>query len=100
MRDLFFAYCKNQNVVLDYLLLDYLLVVIYELCPEAKQIIDEFPYDQGDILQLSRLMNESYSDSMIWKLPIHKLSWRTKYEPYTKNGELTNFGKLIETLTF
>lgn len=100
MRDLFFAYCKNQNVVLDYLLVDYLLVVIYELCPEAKQIIDEFPYDQGDILQLSRLMNESYSDSMIWKLPIHKLSWRTKYEPYTKNGELTNFGKLIETLTF
>ena len=102
MRDLFFAYCKNEKKILDYLLLDYLLVVIYELCPEAKSIIDEFPYDKGNMLKLAGCLNENLKDkdfsSMLENVPIHKLSWKIKYFPYDKEGHLTIFGKLLEII--
>lgn len=102
MRDLFFAYCKNEKKILDYLLLDYLLEVIYELCPEAKSIIDEFPYDKGNMLKLAGCLNENLKDkdfsSMLENVPIHKLSWKIKYFPYDKEGHLTIFGKLLEII--
>ena len=102
MRDIFFAYCKKEKKILDYLLLDYLLVVIYELCPKAKSIIDEFPYDKGNMLKLAGCLNYSYIDkeftSMLESVPIHKLSWKIKYLPYDEEGHLTNFGKLLEII--
>lgn len=102
MRDLFFAYCKREKKLLDYLLLDYLLVLIYDLCPQAKGIIDEFPYDKGNVLMLSRCLNNRYRDkemsSMIEGVPIHKLSWKIKFTPYDPMGHLTIFGKLLETI--
>lgn len=103
MRDLFFAYCKKQEVILDYLLVDYLLVVIYDLCPEAKRLIDKFACDKGNILELSSRLNCIYKKTdflcLIEKMSIHKLSWKIKYIPYDKEGKLTNFGRLIDIMT-
>ncbi|WP_178270224.1 capsular polysaccharide synthesis protein [Phocaeicola coprocola] len=102
MRDLFYEYISHEKYIVDYFLLDYLLAEIYYKCKNAQKTIDQFPYDNYDILNLAQHLclkydKESY-DSLIQTGCIHKLNRKMNYPIYTQKGDLTIWGSIINQL--
>lgn len=102
MRDLFYEYVRREKYVLDYLLLDYLLVEIYTKSENARFIIDYFPYDKYDILDLAQQLDREYKEDLYYMLMdagnIHKLNRKKKYPIFTSAGKLTIWGAIIDKL--
>ena len=97
-KDLLFAYWKKYNYLIDYLLIDYVLLLIYKQIPKAKCLIDDLSYNNPKIEELQNRMNDAF-DERIYRTLItdsdtnfFKLSWRMNFETQTSDGKLTMFG--------
>ena len=101
-KDLFFEYWKMNNYLIDYLLVDYILLLIYRNIPKAKELIDNLPYNNPQIEELQNRMNEIYDELGYQELINHsgtdffKLSWRMNFEKQ-KDEKLTYYGYLLLT---
>ena len=101
-KDMFFAYWKKNDYLIDYLLVDYILLLIYQNIPKAKQLIDNLPYNNSQIEELQNRMNEVFDEDAYQKLvnssntDFFKLSWRMQFET-SKNGQMTYYGRFIQT---
>lgn len=102
MCDLFLAYWKEKNYLIDYLLVDYFMLVVYESFPQAKKLIDELPYNNSQIDDLQNIMNDCYDAEVYHKLInsedtyLFKLSWRMGFKEKTEEGKLTHYGSFIK----
>ena len=100
-KDLFFAYWKKYDYLIDYLLVDYVLLLIYENIPKAKSLIDGLPCNNPQIEELQNRMSEVYDEEKYLKLindsdtSFFKLSWRMEFVK-EKDGWQTYFGKFLE----
>lgn len=101
-RELFYEYWKKNNYLIDYLLVDYFMMIVYRNIPYAKQLIDNVPYNNSKIEELQSRMslpfNQKDYDELIHNgdTSLFKLSWRMPFDKTTKSGEKTYFGKFIE----
>lgn len=99
-KDLFFEYWKNNNYLIDYLLVDYVLLLIYRNIPRAKEIIDNLPYNNPQIEELQNRMNQIYDEQDYQSLinqsetDFFKLSWRMNFEKQ-KDGMQTYYGYFL-----
>lgn len=102
MRDLFYEYTTHEKAILDYLLADYFMAEIYKECKNAQLIIDQFPHDNYDILEMTKQLSKEYKETLYNRLTsngsIHKLNRKNKYPVYTENGLLTIWGSIIDKL--
>ena len=100
-KDMFFAYWKKNDYLIDYLLVDYILLLIYQNIPKAKQLIDNLPYNNPQIEKLQNIMNEVFDENTYHELitasdtDFFKLSWRMEFET-SKNGQDTYFGRFLQ----
>ena len=100
-KDLFFSYWEKNDYLIDYLLVDYVLLLIYENLPKAKKLIDELPFNNPLIEELQNRMNSVYDEEEYRRLIndsdtyFFKLSWRIAFSP-VKDSKQTFYGKFLE----
>jgi len=101
MRDFFFAYWKEQKDIIDYLFIDYVMAIAYDTMPNIKKIIDDVPCIDIDKFALEKNLNSVFSaEQFAWysMTTFHKLTWKEKFNEYTKSHRLTFYGYLINSL--
>ena len=99
MRDFFYAYWKEQNDLIDYLFIDYVLAIAYDNMLTVKKMIDNVPCIDIDKFALEKNMNTEFSEeyfAQYYMTTFHKLTWKKKFNIYTKNNKLTIYGYLLE----
>jgi len=98
MRDFFFAYWKEQKDIIDYLFIDYVMAIAYDTIPNIKKVIDDVPCIDIDKFALEKNLNSVFSDEQFARYSMttfHKLTWKEKFDVYTKDRKLTFYGYLI-----
>lgn len=101
MCDLFFEYWKKENYLIDYLLVDYFMEVLYRNIPSVKKLVDDLPYNNSQIDELQVLLSEEFNESVFNKLInskdtfFFKLSWRMNFDEKTIDNKPTFFGYLL-----
>lgn len=98
---MFEVYWKNEKLLIDYYLLDYLIALAYNKIPLIKSEIDSVPFNNIMKHELQPFLNLPYNND-IWKnltqnTCIFKLSRKTP-EPYIKTvgDKLTFYGFLCQ----
>jgi hypothetical protein len=102
MRDILYAYWKDHNDQIDYLLYDYTIALGYDNIPAAKKMIDDVPGTEKEKFVLEENLNKEYSEesfSAFSSTTFHKLTWKKKFNTYTKDHKLTIYGYLLNNLS-
>lgn len=84
MRDMYYAYWKEQSSLIDYFLQDYFLALGYSLIPEIAKQVDNIPYNNQDVDWLRLNLNQKYEEAVYEQITkntaLFKLDWREKAE--------------------
>jgi hypothetical protein len=99
MREILYAYWKDHDDQIDYLLYDYTIALGYEYIPFMKKMIDSVPCSDVEKFDLEKNMNIEYTEDKFAKYlltPFHKLAWKIKFNTHTKDGKLTIYGHILE----
>lgn len=82
MKDMFYSYWKEHDVMIDYFLIDYIIALGYQNINIIKQLIDATPYNNPNIGWLSRNLNENFEETVYDTIrkdtALFKLNWRAK----------------------
>ena len=100
-RDCLIAYWREHNIDIDYLLMDYIMILGYETVPEIRASVDSL--EDNNLLRnkLMACRNEPYSAELFRELTdgdtfVSKLSWRYgNLTAATKDGAETNYGHFL-----
>jgi Capsular polysaccharide synthesis protein. len=101
LRDILYSYWKDHNDQIEYFLVDYSIALGYDNIPDMKRLIDNVPTSTMEKFVLERKLNIEYNDdnfSSFLSVSFHKLSWKNKFDKYTKKQKLTIYGHLINSL--
>jgi hypothetical protein len=99
MRDILYAYWKDHNDQIDYVLYDYTIALGYEYIPAMKKLIDNVECSIAEKFVLEKELNKEFSKEEFLKYratPFHKLSWKINFSEFTKDGKPTIYGYLLE----
>ena len=100
LRDILYAYWKDHNDQIDYLLFDYTIALGYDNIPSMKKLIDNVPCSKIDKYLLERNLNKEFSKEDFRKYSLetfNKLTWKKKFITHTLAGKLTVYGHILET---
>lgn len=89
----FLFYWKNYNSLINYYLIDYVILIAYENVQEFKNLIQNLPYIECNIFSLNKNLNSTYNQSLI-SCPFNKLSRVGKFKEYNDKN-MTNYGYII-----
>jgi len=101
MREILYAYWKDHNDQIDYVLYDYTIALGYDNIPEMKRMIDNVPCNAIEKFVLEKNLNSEYSENNFSEYQLttfHKLTWKTNFNEYTKDQKLTIYGHLINLI--
>lgn len=100
MNDAFSLWWERYDSIIDYVLIDYLLLSGYRHVPAIKKIIDSVSDNNEDIFEMYQVLNRPYSADMYEKLikrnVMHKLTYKMDLAKETADGELTLYGFLCK----
>ncbi|MCF2684357.1 capsular polysaccharide synthesis protein, partial [Faecalicatena contorta] len=93
---IFSAYWDENDVLIDYYLIDYVLRMVYENIPEVKATISQIKPNNTEQMHLCHNLNSPYSEegyqSIVTRSTwLHKLSWKEKWNEKTSEGEKTMY---------
>jgi len=100
MREILYAYWKDHNNQIDYVLYDYTIALGYEYIPVFKELVDSVPCSIAEKFVMEKNLNREFSKkefAQYYKTPFHKLTWKSKFATHTKKGKLTIYGHLLES---
>lgn len=94
-------YMLENDLFIDYLLIDYFLNILYRQDKSVKETIDTMPFTNPNLHKL-RLLFENEFDETIWKTivsntNIFKLTYKGVHSRYTKSGIPTFYGHILCT---
>ena len=98
IRDMFYAYWKEHNDLIDYFLFDYIIALGYDNIPCIKNNIDNVANIDYNKFSIEKILDSEYSEEKFALLAgqtFYKLTWKKKFNTYTKNNKLTVYGYLI-----
>ena len=99
MNDAFSAWWKENDLIIDYVQIDYLLMTGYRAVPAIRAVIDSVPDNNEDIFCLYRMLNQPYSRELYERLTarnvMHKLTYKMDLQKKTPEGQLTLYGYLL-----
>ena len=101
LRNILYAYWKDHNNQIDYLLFDYTIALGYDNIPVMKKLIDNVPCSEVEKFVLEKNMNCVFTEENFSQYPLttfHKLTWKKKFDTHTKDNKLTIYGHLLDTL--
>lgn len=101
ITEMFHAYWKEKDTIIDYLMLDYLVMLAYRNFPDIRNEIDSLTYTSERLYDLVGMLNKPYQEEEFGKLKAEctfsKLNWHPKYKTEVK-GIPTYYQKLIENV--
>ena len=100
MREILYAYWKDHNDQIEYLLYDYTIALGYDNIPEMKKMIDNVPCNEIEKFVLEKNLNTEYTEdafAFYLQTTFHKLTWKDKFNTHTKDNKLTIYGHLLES---
>lgn len=99
VRNFLFTYWQQENRLLDYFLIDYMIALAYETHKEIASQIDSLPTSHTAINQLADLLNKPYDPLIFSKLSesliFHKLSYKQPLYTTTINQKDTFYKHLL-----
>lgn len=98
-RDFLFNYWKKQDRMIDYLLVDYAIVLAQKHITRIAELFNQIPPNNPNCDELFKVLGEPYNEEK-WKritqdTTIYKLTWKQTF-PKTIDGKITFYGKLME----
>lgn len=99
VRDFFLNYWKNNDTLIDYLLVDYMIVLAQRHDKQIAEAFKEIIPNNPCCDELFKILGEPYDDS-IWQelkkdTALFKLTWKQEF-PLKKDGKDTFYAKLLE----
>lgn len=109
MSEAFSQYWEKYNSLVAYLLIDYIIAIACKHFPEIRKQYEQIPINQTGLWEMLREMNKPY-DKDIWNQAVQtadfwKLSYKDEFNDgplreKTEQGELTNWGFLVECVEY
>ena len=93
---------RKNDYLIDYLLVDFFMLAVYNNVSHAKELIDSHSYNQPQLETLQEIMSQVYDEEKYNNLTIKsntdmfKLSWRMNFKRETEEGRQTFFGYFLE----
>lgn len=83
-KDLFFRYWKENDILIDYFLIDYFINMLYGNNLIIRKSIDKIPINNKRIFELNNKLNKYFNideyEFLISENDFHKLSWKEKID--------------------
>lgn len=97
--DFVLEYWKNNDIMIDYLFLDYLIVLAQKYDQNIANAFQNIEPNNPECDELYKIMSQPFDevkwDRMKRNTCLFKLSWKYSY-PVEKDGKTTFYGKLLE----
>lgn len=98
IRDFFLQYWKTNDMLIDYLLVDYMIVLAqrkdFRIAAEFAKIPPNNPKCDDLCIALGKPFDQQLWEDMVEDTSLFKLTWKQSF-PYMKNGEETFYGKMM-----
>ena len=91
----------DEEVAIDYLLLDYIIKIPIQNLPLVRQAMEKIPYNNVHRDDLQAAMNEALPANEFWNVirkdtNLYKLSWRETYLTETDDKQETVYGYFLK----
>lgn len=100
MKDAFAKWWKDYDTIIDYVLIDYLLMSGYKHVSAIKDLINQIPNNNEDIFEMYQVLNKPYTKELYDKLTkrnvMHKLTYKMDLQKVTEDGQVTLYGYLLK----
>lgn len=100
MRDMLYEYVRNENDLMNYLLIENVFSIACEKDFKIRDCVDKLFEDKQDILGLAKILEKPYEKEklnyMLEKTTFHKLSWKNKPLKKSKDTRDTMYGFLVK----
>ena len=105
--DFYLEYWRNEDIIIDYLLIDYIIYLGYHKVNNIKIAMDKTPINNLKRDELTAIFNQEFDSEKYKKIIrsdtyLYKLSWREKFREKTDDGKdtfynvfLNNYKELI-----
>lgn len=97
-RDFLYEYWKKSYKLLDYILIDYILMLAFESIPELQEEVKKGVIDTVHINTLQDKRNEPCDAAtyrkMMSECSFYKLSYKLTYQEKDDDGNLTYYGRM------
>lgn len=94
-------YWRDEDVSIDYLLVDYIIETAYRYLPTVRQCMDEIMPNNPHRDDLQAAMNKALPAQEFWNVIkedtcLYKLSWRETYSKVTSDEKQSVYGYFVE----
>lgn len=101
LQAVFDAYWKQNEVSIDYLLVDYLICLVYRKSAVVRRLMDNIPENNLHRDDLQAAMNAARPADEINRIIqkdtiLYKLSWRETYQTCTPEGKESVYGAFLK----
>lgn len=100
MSDAFSYWYQHYDIIIDYVLIDYMLYSGFKHVPAIHSIISQVPDGPGSIFGMYSNLNLPYSPELMERFaqdtPMHKLTYKMDLRKETPEGQKTLYGYLLE----
>lgn len=98
LRDAFFAWWKEHDSVIDYVILDYFLLAGYKCVPAIREQVDNLPDNNPDVFEMYKVLHWPYTPELYERLTtttnLHKLTYKIDLTEQTSDGNQTLYAYL------
>lgn len=102
MKDAFSKWWAEYDTIIDYVLIDYMLLTGFKHVPAITEIISSVPDNNEDIFEMYKVLNQPYSEELFRRVTrrnvMHKLTYKMDLYTETAEGQLTLYGYLMKTV--
>ena len=99
VKEFLSSYWKDHDVIIDYYLLDYSIMLAYWNISWVKDLIDNLEYTSEGLYDLVAILNDPYDETKLNKILseniLSKLVWNQKLSKSAGNGQSV-YGYLVE----
>ena len=98
LRDAFYAWWKEHDSVVDYVIFDYFLLSGYKKVPAIREQVDRLPDNNRDVFEMYQVLHLAYTPELYARLTantnLHKLTYKIDLTEQTPDGEQTLYAYL------
>ena len=102
MNDAFDKWWAHYDTIIEYVLIDYMLMTGFKKVARIHEIIDAVPDNNPEIFAFYKKLNEPYSEELYAELTktnvLHKLTYKMDLYKQTQDGQDTLYGRLLKEI--